>query len=265
VPTDDPLVPPDFAGWVNRVIGVFQRSLIPLAMIQAGVAVVSVIYQLTVGNAAAQLAERAAADPATFDPVTAGGFGGAFFVGGVLLGLVGVLAQAASVYVVIRDAVGRPSTVGEALSFAGSRALPLIGWGILAVIMVVTGTILLLLPGVYLIVVFAASFVGVVVVERAGIGRTFALVNPRLLPTAGRVAVILLVSFVLSAFVGLLTRGFGPGSVLGAVLSAVLSIPVGILGAGFTVVTYAELRNRENPGVGTQHLAAQLDGVGPGH
>jgi len=45
-PLSDPLVPPDLRGWFERVIGVVRRSMIPLLIIQLGVAVISAVVIL---------------------------------------------------------------------------------------------------------------------------------------------------------------------------------------------------------------------------
>ena len=42
-------------------------------------------------------------------------------------------------------------------------------------------------------------------------------------------------------------------------LGNVLTLPVTFASVGVAVVTYASLRNRENPAVTTAHLAAELD------
>jgi hypothetical protein len=49
-------------------------------------------------------------------------------------------------------------------------------------------------------------------------------------------------------------EGFASGP-----LSNVLTLPVTFASVGVAVVTYASLRNRENPAVTTAQLAAELD------
>jgi len=129
--------------------------------------------------------------------------------------------------------------------------------GFLAVVM---SSLILILPGLYLMIVFGASLTGVVIFERAGIGRTFSLVNPAFGQTLGRLlsfalAVIVysaIVNFIVSALVG--REGF-----VYQLLSNILSLPVSFAFVGVGIVTYATLRNRENPAVTAPTLAAELD------
>jgi hypothetical protein len=109
------------------------------------------------------------------------------------------------------------------------------------------------------VVVFAATLTGVIMFERAGIGRTFSLVNPAFGATFGRLLSFALAALVYSAIIGaivgaLVGEGFGAG-----LLYNVLSLPVTFASVGVAVVTYASLRNRENPEVTTARLAAELD------
>ena len=49
-------------------------------------------------------------------------------------------------------------------------------------------------------------------------------------------------------------------TLVAALLSAVFTLPVSLVSVGVAVVTYAELRNHENPAVGSPALAAQMEG-----
>jgi hypothetical protein len=119
------------------------------------------------------------------------------------------------------------------------------------------GFVLVILPGVYLMIVFT-TLAGVVVVERAGIRRCFTLVNPRFLPTAGRILLTTLAGIVYVAIVFALTGGYSPsGSVIVAIVREILLIPAGVVAAAVVVVTYAELRFHERGG-NTDTLVAEL-------
>ena len=238
-PANDPLVPANFGGWFERVLGVVRRSFAQLAVLQAIVAAVSVV----IGVVTALMTPDFAA----------------------LIGIIGLLVMlvlhayvsSASVFVAIRDAAGQPTTAADGLRLGASRALPLLGWGLLAGILAAIGFVLFILPGVYLMIVFIA-LPGVVVVERAGIGRCFTLVNPRFLPTAGRLLLTALAGIVYFAIVFALTGVYSPsGSVIGAIVRPILLIPVGVVSAAVVVVTYAELRFHER-GVNTSTLVAEL-------
>jgi len=122
------------------------------------------------------------------------------------------------------------------------------------------GLIALIVPGIYLIVVFAASLTGVIMFERAGIGRTFALVNPAFGQTLGRLLTFLLAAVVYSAIAGAIVSALvGPTGFVADLLRNILSLPVTFASVGVAVVTYATLRNRENPAITTPALAAELD------
>ncbi|MGQ0479444.1 MAG: hypothetical protein ACT4O0_00205 [Pseudonocardia sp.] len=255
-PPGDHLVPADLGGWFQKIIGVVQRSLVPLLIIQGGLAVLSILFNIIIGGSSEDFAASAAADPTAVDPTAVGGFFGTLLVGAVLLIVVSVIAGAASMHIALEDAAGGQSSIGRGFSFAAGRALPLIGWTLLAGLMMTIGFILLILPGLYLAIVFSASLLGVVVIERGGIGRTFALVNPRLLPTAGRMLLFFVIVFVYTLILGLITGALGP--VMGSILGGLLSIPIGLAGVGVTLVTYAELRFHERPGTLTPQLAGEL-------
>lgn len=252
-PPDDPLVPPDFAGWFGRIIGVVRRSLVPLLIIQAGLAVISIIFDLIAGGSTE---EFAAIDPATLDPSQVSGFFGRVFLGGLVLGLLSLIAGAASIHIAVEDAAGGRSSIGAAFGFAAGRALPLIGWFLLAGLLMALGFLLLILPGIYLAIVFSASLLAVVVIERGGIGRSFALVNPRLLPTAGRMLAFFVITFVYTVLIGIIAGA--AGGVVGTILAALLGIPIGLAWVGLVVVTYAELRFHERPGTLTPQLVSEL-------
>jgi len=121
------------------------------------------------------------------------------------------------------------------------------------------GMALFIIPGVYFAVVFNLSLTAVVVVEHAGPRRCVELVSPRFAATFGRV-------FALGLFAGcygLLAESaanltVGPASVPGAVLQAVLLIPMGVASTAAVAVTYVWLRRAEQPLASTASLDAQM-------
>jgi hypothetical protein len=246
----DPLVATSFSDWWSKVIGVLRRSWQPLLAIQLATVVPGMIIGAVVTAAAA-----------TGSTVVS--FAGAVvgLIGVLIVFVVALLAQGASVYVVGKQASGQEAVgAGPALRFAASRALPLLGWGILAAILVGLGLILLVVPGIYLLVVFAAALTGVIMFEQDGIGRTFALVNPAFGQTLGRLLSFALVALVYSAIVGwIVTALVGPEGFVSQLLGNILTLPVTFASVGVGVVTYASLRHRENPAVTTPVLAAELD------
>jgi hypothetical protein len=245
----DPLVATSFSDWWAKIIGVLTRSWQPLLIIQLATVVPGMIIAAVVMAAAA-----------TDSTVVSVGAAIVGVIGGLILFVVALLAQGASVYVVGKQASGEEIGPAPALRFALGRALPLLGWGLLAGLLVMLGFIALIVPGIYLLVVFAGSLTGVIMFERAGIGRTFALVNPAFGQTLGRLLTFLLAALVYSAIAGaIVTALVGPDGFVAELLRNILSLPVTFASVGVAVVTYATLRNRENPAVTTPTLAAELD------
>ncbi|MBO0849484.1 MAG: hypothetical protein J2P20_08480 [Pseudonocardia sp.] len=251
-PLSDPLVPPDLRGWVDRVIGVVRRSMVPLLTLQLGVAAIGAVLTYLME---AVLPEQA--DPAGMDGAGPGGF--VAMLGLLVAFAVGMFAQGASVYVAIQDAAGHEATASEGLRFAATRASGLIGWGLAAAALTAFG-LLLIVPGIYLAIVFGAGLAGVVTVERAGIGRCFELVNRRFWLTAGRIVPAAAVGAFYSAVVApyLVAVLSTPKSLSAAALEAGLGVPLGMASVGVTVVTYAELRFHERGDVLAASLAAEL-------
>jgi hypothetical protein len=252
-------VPRSFSEWFSKVVGVVSRSWQPLVLIQLVAALPGLVF-----GGIVQAVAGSPTDPGAVATPEATGLAVGVSIGALLAVLVAVvfwlLAQGASVFVAVRDAVGRPAKAGEALSFAAGRALALFGWGLLAGLMLVVG-LLLVLPGLYLAIVFVAALTGVVVIERQGIGRAFTLVNRRFWPTAGRlvlVGLIVLLYQVVVAFTVVAVAGVG--TFAATLLSTVLALPVALVLVGVAVVTYAELRHHEDPAVGSPALAAQMEG-----
>jgi hypothetical protein len=245
----DPLVATSFSDWWTKVIGVLTRSWQPLLIIQLATVVPGMLI--------AAIVTAAVGTDSTVASVSAAIVG---LVGALILFVVALLAQGASVYIVGKQASGQEVGAGPALTFAAGRALPLLGWGLLAGLLVALGLIVLIIPGLYLIVVFAASLTGVIMFERAGIGRTFALVNPAFGQTLGRLLTFLLAAVVYSAIAGAIVSALvGPTGFVADLLRNILSLPVTLASVGVAVVTYATLRNRENPAITTPALAAELD------
>lgn len=257
----DPLVSGSIGEWLAAARAAVRRSLVPLVLIQLAVFVpVAVIVGLLGGLGAFGDAEALAPDY---------GFGYVLQTESLTVRLIsvvlGTLGLAASVFVIVRDAAGRAWTPGEAFGFAGRRFLPLIGWILLSSVLTVVGYVLLILPGIYLTVVFGGALLGVVTIERGGLGRTFRLVNPRFLGVLGRLLLLAVLSFVyslvaaaVSALPGLLVGGDAP-AVVGALLMNLLTIPLVVFTTAALVVLYGELRSRLEPGTGTATFADELD------
>jgi hypothetical protein len=225
----------DLAGWARRIAGVLWRSGRPVLVLQAAVL-------LPAGGAAYGLARLG-------------------WVGGSLAGLLAAaatsLAQAGSLWLVVREAAGRPTAVSAALAAGARRTPALLGWSALAALLTAVGLALAVLPGLYAGVLGAAALPGAVVVERAGLRRAAALVNRRLAGTVLRCAAGLFAAAFYGALVGALVAAV-PAPVDDAV-RALAVLPFSVLVAAFAAVTYAGLRQAAD-GSTAADLAAELPG-----
>lgn len=251
----DPLVPFSFGDWVSKVIGTVRRSWRPLLTIE----VIVLLPVAILSTVQLVLPYPAEASPVV-DPMGIV----SYLLFSLLIALVGgllwVLGQAAVAFVVVRDAARRPYSTQQVLAFVRARAWPMIGWWALAYLLCVVGTIVLVLPGVYLAMVFFAALTGAVVIERADMGRAFTLVNARLLPVLGRGVALVLAAVAYGLFVGLLVAGITLLSgVVGQFLYTLLMLPAAVVFAAASIVTYAELRFHEHNPVHTPVLADEID------
>lgn len=268
-PHNDPLVPPDFGGWFNRVFGVFRRSWKPLLILQVMAVAVGALVgvaQFLVVPDRARLGAEIGQAPATGPAIAV------YLVGLVISLVANAFIASASVVAVVRDAVGHPTGALAALRLGTSRAFPLLGWcvvgglmmavtlGITAVIPLI-GPILFLAVLLYLGVVFGASLLGVVVIERGTLGRCFALVGRRFWPTVGRLVLLGLIAAVyalVAVIVPVLLAVSGTTPVLSVILAVILLLPLWTLVPAVGVVTYSELRFREDGVTSTASLAAEM-------
>lgn len=232
--TADPLAADDLSGWARRIAGVLRRSGRPLLVLQVAVL-------LPAGAAAYGLSRL-------------GPVGGT--LAGLLAALALALAQAAALDLAIREAAGRPTPLSAALTAAGRRTLPLLGWSALTAVLTLAGLALAVLPGLYVAVVGAAALPGAVVVEGAGLRRAAGLVNRRPAGTAARCGIGLFAAACYGALAGALVSALPPGP--SDVVRAVVVVPFSVLVTAFAAVTYAGLR-RAADGSGAVDLAAELD------
>ena len=210
--TGDPLAAADLSGWARRIARVLRRSGRPVLVLQAAVL-------LPAGAAAFGLARLG-------------------WVGGTAAGL--LAAAATSLWLIVREAAGRPTAVSAALAAGARRTPALLGWSALVAVLVAVGLALAVLPGLYAAVVGAAALPGAVVVERAGPRRAAALANPRLLGLLLRCGAGLFAAAFYGAVVGALVAAL-PAPADG-VVRALAVLPFSVLLAAFATVTYAGLR-----------------------
>lgn len=261
-PPPDPIVATDFEEWFGRMFGVAKRSFGWLVALNTIVAIPTGFYVYYFARLGLRL--RSAQDsngkiehlPHVADVL------GPAAVAICIAVLVGVIVQPMSLWIAVSQAAGRRVDPAVALRFAVRRALPLLGWQLVAGLMVAVGFVLLAVPGIYLLVVVLPTIAPVVVIERGGIGRCFALIRRRWWATLGRVvvfALILLAYSELGQLIAQLIAGSDPtAKVGGAVLITIFTLPIAAASIGFLLATYAELRGRKEP-VTTPQLVAELE------
>ncbi|WP_028934586.1 hypothetical protein [Pseudonocardia spinosispora] len=256
-PPSDPLVSVDFGQWCRRVLNSSRRGLARLLLVQL------IAQALASGCTAVVKPLRAASlDPSWTGPSTRV----LDAASSVLYMAITSCAVVASVVLMIRVAAGQPSGVRLLVRIMIRRTLPLTFWlgvagsGYLLLVWLTAiggSDPLYLAVGVflYLYVVFGASLVGVIVVERRfwPLGRCFALIRHRFWATTGRLLLAHLAFMLYWAVTSYL-----PVDRLGPLLGGLTLIPINIVGTAVVLVSYAELRARSDPTTTTRTLDAEL-------
>jgi hypothetical protein len=140
----------------------------------------------------------------------------------------------------------RDQTIGSLFSSAAPFILPLLVVGILAGIAIAIGFVLLIVPGLILITIWAVV-VPVIVVERAGVFEAFGRSREIVRGNGWQVFGVIVVLFLMVLIVGILFRGIAGavsddsfvGYVVGDLITNVLIVPLSALAA---TVVYVELR-----------------------
>ena len=290
----DPLISPDYSGWWRRTTALLKTAWRPLAILQAIGFVVALLFAVPQALYLVYLSDalpRTNAD-GTFTDSTAGqsidfqpffGIFGIMFLGVFVTYLVKFAVAIASNHVGVSVASGLQPRVGASLAMAARRVFPLLGWQLLAFLMIVVGICACVLPAIYLLAVFII-LPAVVTFERGtAISRCFALFHRDLGASVSRIATILglvvgvgVLAAIIAQIVQLAIGGAGPdlssdgplfstSMVVGLVASTVVA---GLLNAGGAVVTasltltaYADMRARVEP-LSTAMLAGEL-GLAP--
>ena len=258
---DDPLVPADFSSWMGKIVDAVGRSWRPLILLQLVLAVPLAILLALFEHAAGSRTGLTVTDSKvhwTFDhPGTAIGLG----VGlGVVALVVGALVQLASLWVVIRQAADRDCPAKLAFRFAVDRVAPLIGWQIVAGVIIVLGLVALVVPGIYFAVVLIPTLLGVVGLERRGLRRCFELVRGQFFALFGRCCVALLIVAAYSELDQVIVNGIFGRDATGwdvQLVASALQLPLEVAGLAFLVITYVELRGKR-VATSTADLLAEL-------
>lgn len=140
----------------------------------------------------------------------------------------------------------RDHTIGSLFSSAAPFIAPLIAVGIVAGIGIAIGFVLLIIPGLFLLTIWAV-IVPVIVVERAGVfdsfGRSRELVRGSGWQVFGVIVVIFLVSFIVRAVIGAIVGSVSDDSFAGyAVVDLIVNVLLVPLSALAATVMYFELR-----------------------
>jgi hypothetical protein len=186
---------------------------------------------------------------------------------GALVSLVGgALLQAFVIHVVVDGHRGNQPSIATSFSAALRSAVPLVLTSILATLGVVLGSILLVIPGLILLVMWSVA-IPVVVVE--GLGPVAALGRSRALTKGSRWAIfgLTLVALILMYVITLAIYGFNFAAMstamqspnVGRIVATILvgSLTTVLMYAGMAAI-YSELRMVKE-GVANDQLAAAFD------
>ncbi|WP_327005644.1 hypothetical protein OHA72_63625 [Dactylosporangium sp. NBC_01737] len=278
----DPLVSPDYAGWWRRSLAILQQGWRTLAVLQFIGLVLSLLFSVPQALLMLSVLDDLARASRTVDPDTGQavtpdlgpifGLFGVLLVGAFLGILVSFAVAIACNHVAVSVAAGLRPRIGAALGLAVRRVFPLLGWQLLAGLIVVVGICACILPAIYLSAVFLV-LPAVVTFERgsSAISRCFKLFHQDLGASISRIATIggisigiAVVAYIVSQIIQSVPAGptFDPESgdlfgtagtayivavVIGSVVAELFSRAGAVLTSTLTLTTYADLRGRVEP------------------
>lgn len=207
----------------------------------------------------------------------------------LLLSVANAFCCGGAYYRAVRQANGQPTPVVTALRAATPRVLPLIGWYLLAFASTALAFGALTLPGtvtgnpwlniigpitaglliLVAMIVVLPTIIGVVFLEQRGLRRCIQLVKGRFRLAAGRTLIAgVAIGLYFAATAGVMTlllKPFGgtdtllfPYSVIEYLINALLHVPLFGVTIAATLITYTELRFREDPTITTRTLASDV-------
>jgi hypothetical protein len=203
-------------------------------------------------------------DPAAAAAVTPPGqLPAGFWLGYLAAMLLFVVEAGAITHGVIHHLAGKKVSLGAMVGAGVRRAIPLLVVGVLCYLVVALGTVLLLVPGVYLACALAVA-IPAVVVERPGLvgamKRSFALTKGKRFSVFVVFLVMFLVAMGVAMFASvalpMLTASFSP--MLGTLVGAVVNLVFGTLLWVAPGVVYHDLRVAKE-GIATAQLAAVFE------
>ncbi|GIH10277.1 hypothetical protein Rhe02_83440 [Rhizocola hellebori] len=268
---NDPLVNPPHSGingWFTRIGGLFKRSwksmaaifaithLVPtiaLAVMAAVGVVLALGTVLPTGPSRAEF--NAEALSASIPIIVAGAF-----VAIIILIYVQMAGYAAATYAVTRQAAGYQVRLGESLGYGFRRGWGLFGWQFVVGLLILLGFVACILPAFY---VYAATalFGPIYLFERRNpIGRTFSIFNNNLGRVLGRLALLLVATFVANGVttifdqVGSAVAGntgeiavIMGAAAISSTLGIIIELPLTMLIFSGILLTYTEQRGWEGP------------------
>lgn len=263
-----PTSPRPIGGVLDNAFRLYRHAFVPALPLALVVAVVTTVL----GIMAAVYAPQATVD----DPMAGlKVYTIPTILGGYLLAMLIMLVVYGALFARI-DAVarGEQMSVGEAFGAGVNSSARLLGVGILLTIMLVIGTLLLVIPGIYLWGVFQLAVIPPVL-ERAGVLESFGISQRLVKGNWWRVFLIVLVAFcilmVLSVVVGVVAGviaaiagpvepgSFGPTALLSQVLSGLVNLITLAFFPSVMLAVYYDLKLRKE---GTD-LAGKLGELNP--
>ncbi|WP_422368403.1 hypothetical protein [Pelagibius sp.] len=235
---------------IKRTFSVFLANLVPFSILALVLQIPALLYNLT-----------------TVDDLMVGAEPD-FDLGGTVILLVSIVLSyvlmAALVYGTVAYMRGRPAGIGQLISSGLAAFFPVLIIAILASLIMGVGLVLLIVPGVFAIVIFAVT-VPAYVVEKPGIigsfKRSMELTKGNRWQVLGVLVILFVVLLILGSVFGLVAgvavfTGFGlslimiVNYVVSAISSALLAVAVSVL--------YHDLRIAKE-GVDTEQIAAVFD------
>lgn len=274
---NDPLVTPPGAGvgaWWARILATVAgtwRTLLPLAVVGVGVpsALFNGVNQIVVSRAIEPVAPDATPEEAfaaLSDLLPALGFA---LIGSLVLTVFTSLVWASAAWIIARWGAAQPVALGPAVSY-GVRRLPrVLGWGLVVALIVLVGTCLCFLPGLYFAFALSTAL-SVAVFESANpVSRSWRLTHARFGTALGRILIVAAVFLVPTIVVAIIEdvvlsavgveAAAGAAGFLIALVFTLVSSPLYVLLWVGLLVTYAELRAWEAP-LTSGRLASELVG-----
>jgi Membrane domain of glycerophosphoryl diester phosphodiesterase len=242
---------------LSSSFGVYARNFVSFTVLGLIIGVVNLAFELLFA------ADPAAAAAETVDYVP-------IIVGFLISVLVGGLTQAAVIYGTFQDMRGSKAGLGDCIVRGLSAVVPVIVASIIYSLAVFIGSLLLVIPGIIIIVLWWL-YVPAIVVERKSIfesfGRSAELTKGRRWQILGLGLVIFVLLLIIFSVIGFVLFGAmmeSPGGELAEVplwvtiLNYAISAIVTVFLAVVTAVSYYYLR-AEKEGVGIEDLASVFD------